>query len=223
MNGIKHRALPRRLLVSLALIPLVLSVVSCQNQELKVYLEIKLPDRIDFSQYDTLLFNPLTVSGLPEDLSSENIENDFFMGDLPRLHKMKVEKTTLSNSQPQQIESALLMDLSQKHPKSLLITGKMDISTKSHSMVRERRDEQIGKRIRSIVKLNQMIIKMDLYVYSTELRKLLWKKSYTQQENEYPNEQESFVFRSLFYKITDRFSRDIGLQERRVRRTLLEE
>ncbi len=220
----KYQARPiRTVLLSLAVLPFILSAISCQNQELKVYLEIKLPDRIDFSSYKTLLFNPLVVSGLPEGLGSDHIQEDFFLGDLPRQNKLSPHKTSLPSSDPEQPDATALSELATKHEKALLITGKMDVSTKSHSMVRERRDERIGKRIRSIVKLNQMILKMDLFVYSADSGKLLWKKSYTQQENEYPGEREAFTFRSLFYKITDRFSRDIGLQERRVRRTLLEE
>jgi len=219
-NRIKLKS-PIRL--TLTLLSIILVSISCGTQDLKVYLEITLPDRVDFTSYKTLLFNPLITTGLPEGLNSDHIQSDFFMGDLPRQNKLIPIKTSLSITDPEKIEPAALTELAGQHEKALFIAGNLDISTKTHSMVRERRDEKIRKRIRSIVKLNQMILKMDLFVYSPDSGKLLWKKSYTQQENEYPSEREAFTFRSLFYKITDRFSRDIGLQERRVRRTLLEQ
>lgn len=209
--------------LSLLVIPLIVILTACGKEDLKVHLEIKLPDRIDMSGFKTLLFNPLTVTGLPEELNTEFIQNDFFMGDFPRQNRLKAEKTDLTIQDPEKIESGILNELNSRYEKALLVTGKMDVSIKSHSQVRERRDTKLNKRIRSIVKSNQMIIKTDLFVYEAENGKLLWKRSYTEQENEYPEERNAFILRSLFYRTTDRFSRDIGLQERRVRRTLLEE
>lgn len=216
----------KRMIPLSLLLVLVVGCISCGSPELKVYLEIKLPDRIDFTNFKTLLFNPMTVTGLPDGMDASNIthiQDDYFLGDLPRQYKLAPHKTSLTIADPEKPDPAVLGELAGQYEKALLITGKMDVSVKSHSMVRERRDDKLNKRIRSIVKLNQMIVKVDLFIYGTQDGKLLWKRSYTQQENEYPSDRETFTLSSLFYKCTDRFSRDISLQERRVRRTLLEQ
>lgn len=208
---------------SLASISLLFLFSACAQENLKLYLEIKIPDRVDMSGFETLLFCPLEVTGLPEGLDASFIQDDFFLGDFPRQNRLKGEKIEWSLKEPENIPADTLRELSSRTEKALLVTGRMDVRIKSHSQVRERRDPKLNKRIRSIVKNNQMIIKTDLYIYGVESGKLLWKRSYSEQENEYPGERDAFTLRSLFYRTTDRFSRDIGLQERRVRRTLLEE
>jgi hypothetical protein len=206
-------------LSALSLLGILLLFTACQPQELKVYLEIKLPD---LSQYKNLVFNGLTLTGFPQDLETQHIQTDFFLGDLARQYKLNAHNSTLAVPDPEKIDADAFRELAALHEQALFITGRMDLSTKEHSMVRERRDEKIGKRIRSIVKLNQMQLKIDLFIYNPADGRLLWKKSYTQQANEFPSEKTAFTFRSLFYKCTDRFTRDIGLQERRVRRTLID-
>lgn len=222
MMAVKTKNLFHKGLLALSTLAVLVLIPACQPQELKVYLEIKLPERIDLTAFKSLVFNGLTLTGIPEDLESEHILTDFFMGDLPRQFRLTPIRSSLTIGDPEKIEATALSELITLHEKPLFITGRLDMSTKENSMVRERRDEKIGKRIRSIVKLSQMTLKMDLFIYNPLDGKLLWKKSYTQQASEYPSDKTAFTFRSLFFKCTDRFARDISLQERRVRRTLID-
>lgn len=215
------RWLPKSL-SALTLLGILILLPACQPQELKVYLEIKLPDRIDLGNFKSLVFNGLSLTDVPAEFDTEFMASDFFMGDLPRQYKLTAHKSALPVSDPEKMEASAFTEIASLYEAPLFITGSLKLTTKENSMVRERRDETINKRIRSIVKLNQMELKMDIYIYNPLDGKMIWKKGFTQQAKEYPSEKAAFTFRSLFFKCTDRLTRDIGLQERRVRRTLID-
>jgi hypothetical protein len=194
-------------------------LASCSESFVQVRLSVSETQVIDFAQYDKIVYADLILESLPKDYNPENELNLFFLTDLPKLINKDIEHfTSKEKTGKERLES--IKESVKETPNSLLITGELIFDIKSRSKIQEVTDEE-GKKERGFVEIQHWDLTLKIEMIELISGKEIFKKSYSEKLADADISNPKYNFEILFFKINNRFTKEIISGEKMQRRYLL--
>ncbi len=197
----------------------IAALASCSENYVQVRLSVSETQVIDFAQYDKIVYADLILESLPKDYNPENELNTFFLTDLPKLINKDIEHfTSKEKTGKERLES--IKESVKETPNSLLITGELIFDIKSRSKIQEVTDEE-GKKERGFVEIQHWDLTLKIEMIELISGKEIFKKSYSEKLADVDVSNSKYNFEILFFKINNRFTKEIISGEKMQRRYLL--
>lgn len=197
----------------------ILALASCSENFVQVRLSVSDAQSIDFEQYDKIVYADLILESLPKNYNPEKELNVFFLTDLAKLIGKDIEHfTSKEKTGKERLES--IKESVKENPDSLLITGTLIFDIKSRSKIQEVTNEE-GKKEKGFVEVQHwdLTLKIEMIELSTD--KELFKKSYSEKLADADISNPKYNFEKLFFKINNRFAKEIISVKKMQRRYLL--
>ena len=197
----------------------IAALASCSENFVQVRLSVSDTQAIDFEQYDKIVYADLILESLPKDYNPEKELNIFFLTDFPKLIGKDIEHfTDKEKTGKERLES--IKESVKETPDSLLITGTLIFDIKSRSKIQEVTDEE-GKKERGFVEVQHWDLTLKIEMMELSSGKELFKKSYSEKLADADITNPKYNFETLFYKINNRFQKEIMSEKKMQRRYLL--
>jgi hypothetical protein len=196
----------------------IAALASCSENFVQVRLSVSDTQSIDFEQYDKIVYADLVLESLPKNYNPEKELNIFFLTDLPKIigkdieHFKRKEKTG-----KERLES--IKESVKENPNSLLITGTLIFDIKSRSKIQEVTKE--GKKEKGFVEVQHWDLTLKIEMMELSTGKELFKKSYSEKLSDADVSNPKYNFEKLFFKINNRFAKEIMSVKKMQRRYLL--
>jgi len=103
----------------------IMAISGCASfgNRTEVTIEVKNVTGVDFEKYEQIVYQDLTIEGLPQEFNPDNIINNFFLDEFPKLIEKKVEHFG--------------KDQSEIPANALLVNGTLKLEIKERSKIKE--------------------------------------------------------------------------------------
>lgn len=197
----------------------IAALASCSESFVQVTLSVSDTQAIDFEQYDKIVYADLILESLPKDYNPGKELNTFFLTDFPKLIGKDIDHfTDKEKAGKERLES--IKESVKETPNSLLITGTLIFDIKSRSKIQEVTDEE-GKTERGFVEVQHWDLTLKIEMIELISGKELFKKSYSEKLADADITNPKYNFETLFYKINNRFQKEIMSVKKMQKRYLL--
>ncbi len=160
-----------------------------------VYIPVPTVKAVDFAGYQDIFYSGIMIKGIPENIQSKKITNNFFVNEFSKVVKKRV-------SGPVSIDPK-----AEKRNKSLLISGDIVVNIKKRSIIGSKKKD--GKKIRIFKKVENWELEMSLTFQDIGTGKILFTKKMKSILNSADPKRPDYNFRFLFRRVTERFIRRV--------------
>lgn len=177
-----------------------------------VRIDVIPPNAIKFDRYSSVIYKDLAMDVRMKNFDPDEAVTTFFMDELAR--------TTRSTFVP--FDSTKHARLA---PGQLLISGSMKLAVKERSKIEDVKNEKGKGKSRKFIKVQHWDLTMEIILTEgTEdgKGKEIYKKNFSEKTADANPESAKFNFEDLFFKITNRFTRQVTTVKRTQRRYLLQ-
>ncbi len=197
----------------------IVTLSSCSENFVRVRISVSENQTFDFEQYDKIVYADLILEDLPKDYNPEEELKIFFLKDFPKLIERDIEHFAgKEKAGKERLES--IKESVRESPNSLLITGKLIFDIKSRRMIKDVTNKE-GKKEKSFVEVQHWELTLDITVTDLSSDKELFKKSYSEKISDADTSNPKYNFEKLFFKINNRFVKEITSVKKMQRRYLL--
>lgn len=207
------------LLKCLACAAVLVMLSACSSNFTEVRIEVADQQSLTFEKYDRVIYTDLVLESAPENYNPEKELNVFFLEDLPRILKKDVEHISVEGKTiEEKIEN--LKSRIKETSGTIAVTGKLTFGIKSRSKIAEKKGKK-GKKERKFVKVEHWTLSMDIALIDLETGKEFFQDTYTEKLADAESKNPKYNFDALFFKINNRFGRQVTTVKKNERRYLL--
>jgi hypothetical protein len=192
-----------------------LVLTACTNNFTEVRIKTGDIKIIDFDKYDKIIYADIEIVSPPENYSPDKELRFFFLDDFA-----KITGKTITHYEIKDQDREKIKDEFKNSPNTLLVTGKIIFDIKTRSRVAEVKNAE-GKKEKQFVPVQHWTLTLNLEIIETASGEELFKKSYTEKTAEPDLTNPKYNFDDLFFKINNRFQKDITNIKSTQRRYLL--
>lgn len=197
----------------------VLLMTSCTNNFIPVRIDVENAKALDFEKYDSVIYADLVIESPPKDYSPEEELKTFFLKDLPTIIKKdEIRRFAPAGKTGKELLEAV-KNFSKDTPNALLISGKVTFDIKSRSKIQEVKNDA-GKKEKKFVQIQHWALTIDLEITEMQTGKSIFKKSYPEKLSDADISNPKYNFEELFFKINNRFAKQISADKQVQRRYL---
>ncbi|MCP5105228.1 MAG: hypothetical protein GY950_17700 [bacterium] len=207
--------------VAVLMVSLLIST-SCANSFNEVRLDFDDVTATDFDKYDKIVYADLLLDSVPKSYNPEPELKTFFLEDFSRITGKEI--THLSPKEETAKDSkeriAQLQEKLKQTANTLLITGKLIFDIKSRRKIKEVENDA-GKKEKKFVKVEHWSLTLKIEAVEVDNGKTVFSKKYSEKISDADTIKPKYNFETLFYKINNRFVKDVTAEKKRARRYLL--
>ena len=206
--------------LTLSIITVVfLMLTACTNNFVEVRIEVKDIKVIDFNKYDKIVYADLAIESPLKEYSPVNELRLFFLDDFAKIIGKDIEHFEIKEETGKKRED-ILNETYKDSPGTLLITGKAAIEIKTRSRIKEVKNKE-GKKEKKFVPVQHWTLKVKIEIIEPDSGEEFFKKTYSEKTAKPDISDPKYNFDDLFFKINNRFQKDITNIKRTQRRYLL--
>lgn len=191
-------------LLTLSIIAAMFLMLSaCTNNFVEVRIKTGDIKVIDFDKYDKIIYADIEIEAPPENYTPEKELGTFFLDDFA-----KIIGKTVTHFEVKDENRGKIKEQFEDSPNTLLITGKIIFEIKTRSKIEEVKNAE-GKKEKQFVPVQHWTLTLNLEISEPGSGEELFKKSYTEKTAEPDLTNPKYNFDDLFFKINNRFQKDI--------------
>lgn len=182
-----------------SIIVIVALLASCSgvSGDREVRLEIPNPQGINLEKYDTIIYQELTLSSMPQGFNPVGDLKNFFLGDFAKALGKTVEAWDESKHGE-----------GKNPPRSLLLTGTLKLDIKERSKIEDKKDDK-GKKKRAFVGIQNWEMTLSLTIKDLSNGTVVFTQSMEEKSPDVLPNSNKFNFDNLFFKISNQLVRKI--------------
>lgn len=195
-----------------ALMVASLFIVNCGGRvsnRSEVVLELPAPHSLNFDQYKLILYKDVSVEGIPKGYSPEKELKTFFIEDMGRITKLKVERWDRTKH-GEMVPGGVIV-----------VSGKLKLDIKSRSKIETVKKEGKKKSKKAFVTVQHWELILDVTFKDISTGKEIFNHNFNAKLANADAESVKFNFEKLFYKITSNLVKRITRTKKMQRRNLL--
>ena len=197
----------KKILIIILTVVVVLLFTACSDNYVQVRVLTPRGEAVDFSTYDTIYYRDLVINKPPKGYDPVKELNIFFLEDIPRI----IEKKVIHVKQTDKIDTSA---------KSLIITGNLTFDVKIRNKIKEVKGET-GKKEKKFMPVHHWTLTLEVIMKDGATGKDIFVKKYSDKMMDADISDSKYNFETLFFKINNRFGREITTIKKMQRRYLL--
>jgi hypothetical protein len=203
------------------IVVVVFSLFSCTRRAnfIEVNLSTEKTKTINFGKYEKIIFTDFILEAPPKNYDPQTEIREFFLEDFSGIISQDVEYISIPGKTLKEKSSNLKENL-KTSANSLTITGRANFDIKSRSRIGEDTDPE-GKKIKRFIKVEHWSLEIEIIITDLNSDKEIFKNTYQEKMSNVENTSPKYNFESLFFKINERFIREISRGKRIQKRYLL--
>lgn len=202
-----------------ALTALVSVSCSIADKFVEVRIEVSEAKSIDFDKFDKIVYADLLIKTPPKGYTPVNELKAFFVDDLSRTLDKPIEHLPAADMDKEKRMESITERLKES-PNSLLITGETIFDIKTRSKIEEKKNKE-GKKEKTFVRVQHWTLTVKVELVDVDTGETLFKKSYSEKLGDADVDNPKYNFDDLFFKINNRFAKEITSKKRTQRRYLI--
>lgn len=196
-----------------------LMLTACTNNFVEVRIKVSDVKVIDFNKYDKIVYADLAIESPPKGYTPVNELNLFFLEDFAKIIGKDIEHFEISELSEKK-RRELITEKYKESTNTLLITGKVTFEIKTRSKIQEVKNKE-GKKEKKFVPVQHWTLKVKIEIIEPGTGEEFFKKTYSEKTAEPDLTDPKYNFDDLFFKINNRFQKNITNIKRTQRRYLL--
>lgn len=210
----KHRSI----VVLTAVMAVLFFSVSCSQNYVEIRIRVNDTAAMDFDKYDRIVYADMNIVSPPKDYNPTDELHTFFLTDLARILEKDVKYFKDTGKTGEERLNAIKESVKDAQ-NPLLITGDIIFDIKSLSRVQEVKNDE-GKKEKKFVQVQHWDLTMEIEITELKTGNKVFKKKYSEKLADAEVTNPKYSFEDLFFKINNRFTKEITVEKMTRRRYL---
>jgi hypothetical protein len=192
--------------------------VSCSQNYVEVRIRVSDAAAIDFEKYDDIVYADMIIESPPKDYNPNKELRTFFISDFSKIIEKDIRHFKDTGKTGDERLNAIKKSVKDAS-NPLLISGTLIFDIKSRSRIREVKSDE-GKKEKKFVQVQHWELTLKIKLTELNTGKELFKKKYSEKLAEAEVSNPKYSFEDLFFKINNRFTKEITSEKMTKRRYL---